>query len=147
MPPKNTAQSAAPTKVAPKAAAPVAAEVETTEEAPKATRVKLSDLPQEERDAKAQELIDQLYGEGTAQEEKSKIRQRLRNIDKTWRTTYAEYVSTNYPSATASQGEGGEEAAAAAPAPKAAPAKPAVTKAAPAAAAPAPTGKKVASKR
>lgn len=83
--------------------------------AEKEPRVKLADLPPKEKEAKAHELIDSLYGtEGTTEEdqiEKRKLRARLRTLDAGWLETYAKYIETNYP----------------APEPEPAPAKPAAT--------------------
>lgn len=55
-------------------------------------RVKLSELPQGERDTLVHGLIDELYGGKLDAEEKSKRRQRLRTIDKGWLETYATFI-------------------------------------------------------
>lgn len=81
MPPKKTAEADTKTKPA-------------KEEAPK--RVKLSELPQKERDAKAEEAIRELY-KTTDQTDKRKIRARLRNINENWTDTYAKLVERFAP--------------------------------------------------
>jgi len=123
MPPTKTA---APAKPAPAKATPTKtpAAAAPAEEAPaKAPRQKLSDLPQEQKDEKAQELIRSLYNLDTTDEsmrEKRKIRSRLRNLDPKWTETYAEFISTEFPPAS--------DEAEAAEAPAAAPAKKPIVK-------------------
>ena len=66
----------------------------------KPKRTKLSDLPQKEKDAKAHELIDELYGiedtDDEAQKTKRGIRTKLRNLDSAWRDTYKPYTDENW---------------------------------------------------
>ena len=75
----------------------------------KKSRTKLSDLPKKERDTKAHELIDELYQSELEGEDRQnaarKIRSRLRNLDKSWRETYASYTEENYPAEEAEEAE------------------------------------------
>lgn len=75
----------------------------------KAPRVKLADLPQDEKDAKAQELITELYGQDhegdEGQQNKRKLRSRLRTLDKDWLNTYADFINENWPPAAAAEEE------------------------------------------
>lgn len=99
MPPTN-ATAATP---APAAAAPAEA---------KQKRARSTDMSEEDRQNRCIELINELYAADGSTEDGAKtkrgVRAKLRNLDKNWTQTHADYISTNFPERNKRVGESSE---------------------------------------
>lgn len=116
MPPAAAAKKTPAPTTTPKGRA--AASAQAAEESEATPKSRKAVLTAEQIQAKCHEYIDALYtADGTTEEgatQKRNLRSRLRNLDRDWRKTYADYITENY----AQEEEPQEEAPAPAPVPK-----------------------------